>query len=171
MAVRDPAAIRATASWSEIVLLAVPFGAIDDVIAVAGAVTARGQRRYLFGQSKGGVTKCIGPRSVPAARLTATPRNIDGKTDNHPRPRSWVRHIASSPNSTLSGSTLTSRRLPHGVCDTAASAAVPLGACSVMFCQVRPGILPVGTDPLAHVNASFCRQTVGNTRKNCSAKV
>ncbi len=36
MAGRDPAAIRATASWAEIVLLAVPFGAIDDVVAGAG---------------------------------------------------------------------------------------------------------------------------------------
>jgi len=28
---RDKAAIRETASWAEVVLLAVPFGAIDDV--------------------------------------------------------------------------------------------------------------------------------------------
>ncbi len=40
MAGRDPAAIRATASWSEIVLLAVPFGAINDVVAGAGEALA-----------------------------------------------------------------------------------------------------------------------------------
>ncbi len=40
MAGRDPAAIRATASWAEIVLLAVPFGAIDDVVAGAGEALA-----------------------------------------------------------------------------------------------------------------------------------
>ncbi len=37
---RDHAAIRATASWAEIVLLAVPFGAIDDVVAGAGETLA-----------------------------------------------------------------------------------------------------------------------------------
>ncbi len=33
---KDPGAIREAASWAEIVLLAVPFGAIDDVVKVAG---------------------------------------------------------------------------------------------------------------------------------------
>jgi predicted dinucleotide-binding enzyme len=41
MAGRDQAAIRATASWAEIVLLAVPFGAIDDVVADVGEALAR----------------------------------------------------------------------------------------------------------------------------------
>ena len=40
MAGRDHAAIRATASWAEIVLLAVPFGAIDDVVAGTGEALA-----------------------------------------------------------------------------------------------------------------------------------
>ncbi len=40
MAGRDHAAIRATASWAEIVLFAVPFGAIDDVVAEAGEAMA-----------------------------------------------------------------------------------------------------------------------------------
>lgn len=40
MAGRDHAAIRATASWAEIVLFAVPFGAIDDVVAGAGEALA-----------------------------------------------------------------------------------------------------------------------------------
>lgn len=33
---KDQAAIREAASWGEVVLLAVPFGAIDDVVKVAG---------------------------------------------------------------------------------------------------------------------------------------
>ncbi len=37
---RDRAAIRATASWAEIALVAVPFGATDDVVAVTGEALA-----------------------------------------------------------------------------------------------------------------------------------
>ncbi len=33
---KDPGAIREAASWAEVVLLAVPFGALDDVVKVAG---------------------------------------------------------------------------------------------------------------------------------------
>ncbi len=40
MADRDHAAIRATASWAEILLIAVPFAAIDDVVAGAGEAFA-----------------------------------------------------------------------------------------------------------------------------------
>lgn len=35
---KEKAAIRETASWAEVVLLAVPFGAIDDVVKEIGAV-------------------------------------------------------------------------------------------------------------------------------------
>lgn len=37
---RDKEAIREVASWGEVVLLAVPFGAIDDVVKVAGEALA-----------------------------------------------------------------------------------------------------------------------------------
>ncbi len=37
---RDKAAIRATAAWADVVLLAVPFGALDDVVGNAGASLA-----------------------------------------------------------------------------------------------------------------------------------
>lgn len=37
---KDKEAIRETASWGEVVLLAVPFGAIDDVVEVAGEALA-----------------------------------------------------------------------------------------------------------------------------------
>ena len=35
---KDPAAIRDTAGWGEVILLAVPFGALDDVVKTAGEV-------------------------------------------------------------------------------------------------------------------------------------
>lgn len=37
---KDPGAIREAASWAEVVLLAVPFGAIDDVVKAAGEALA-----------------------------------------------------------------------------------------------------------------------------------
>jgi predicted dinucleotide-binding enzyme len=37
---RDKTAIRETASWAEIVLLAVPFGVLDDVVTTTGAALA-----------------------------------------------------------------------------------------------------------------------------------
>ena len=37
---KDPAVIRDTAGWAELVLLAVPFGALDDVIRAGGALLA-----------------------------------------------------------------------------------------------------------------------------------
>ncbi len=37
---KDPGAIREAASWAEVVLLAVPFGALDDVVKVAGDAVA-----------------------------------------------------------------------------------------------------------------------------------
>lgn len=37
---KDPGAIREAASWAEVVLLAVPFGALDDVVEVAGDAIA-----------------------------------------------------------------------------------------------------------------------------------
>ena len=35
---KDPGAIRDTAGWAEVVVLAVPFGALDDVVKTAGEV-------------------------------------------------------------------------------------------------------------------------------------
>jgi 8-hydroxy-5-deazaflavin:NADPH oxidoreductase len=35
---KDPGAIRDTAGWGEVVILAVPFGALDDVVKTAGEV-------------------------------------------------------------------------------------------------------------------------------------
>ena len=35
---KDPGAIRDTAGWSEVVILAVPFGALDDVVKTASEV-------------------------------------------------------------------------------------------------------------------------------------
>lgn len=37
---KDPAAVRDIAGWGEVVIIAVPFGAIDDVVKTAGEVLA-----------------------------------------------------------------------------------------------------------------------------------
>jgi predicted dinucleotide-binding enzyme len=60
----DKTAIRDTAAWSEVVILAVPFGALDDVVRAAGEALA--------GKTVIDVTNALGPDMSLAVGFTTS---------------------------------------------------------------------------------------------------